>query len=157
LITEKGAYGLNAANSTRAIHLSKTEDSRPTEIEFEGTLRTILTYLPSDRSARIPDAGGGTGQYSCFAFYSIYVYSDLYRGLTRLPMASKGQDVTLVVLSSGLLSLASKRQAENPTFPSPRRIIEGNALHLDTLFPPSEKLDLILLLGPLYHIMSPVL
>ena len=75
-------------------------------------------------------------------------------------LASSGHEVTLVDLSAGLLSLARTRATLNASqnLPCPVRIVEGDALFLDKLFPDETGVfDAVLLLGPLYHIMSSAL
>ncbi|KAI0646168.1 S-adenosyl-L-methionine-dependent methyltransferase [Trametes meyenii] len=116
------------------------EDNRLRQhrIEHEVTLRTILNRLPSGRTGlKILDVGGGTGPYS-FA------------------LAARGHDVTLVDLSSGLLSLARTRAESLGPELRPSRILEGDATALSDVIPASEcgTFDIVLLLGPLYHIMS---
>ncbi|KAI0674170.1 S-adenosyl-L-methionine-dependent methyltransferase [Trametes maxima] len=116
------------------------EDNRLRQhrIEYEVTLRTILNRLPPGRTGlRILDIGGGTGPYS-FA------------------LAARGHDVTLVDLSPGLLSLARARAESLAPQLRPSRILEGDATALSDVIPASEcgTFDIVLLLGPLYHIMS---
>lgn len=70
-------------------------------------------------------------------------------------LAGQGHYVTLVDLSSSLLSLARSRLSEDLNVRGPNRILEGDALDLVELFPDEiGTYDAVLLLGPLYHIMS---
>ena len=57
------------------------------ELEWEGLLKS---HLPEDRSAKILDAGGGTGRIT-------------------LPLAKIGYKVTLCDLSSGMLDVAKEK------------------------------------------------
>ncbi|KAI0325792.1 S-adenosyl-L-methionine-dependent methyltransferase [Cubamyces sp. BRFM 1775] len=107
-------------------------------IEYEVTLRTILNELPPGRTGlKILDIGGGTGPYS-FA------------------LAALGHTVTLVDLSPGLLALARSRASTLPPSSRPARILRGDATALSAVLPADERgtFDAVLLLGPLYHIMS---
>lgn len=107
-------------------------------IEFEVTLRTILGLLSPAKPSTVLDIGGATGRYA-FA------------------LAENGHDVTLVDVSPGLLGIARARAAANPTSPAPTHILECDALHIDALDLDREVFDAVLLLGPLYHIMSSTL
>ncbi|KAI0077592.1 S-adenosyl-L-methionine-dependent methyltransferase [Panus rudis PR-1116 ss-1] len=134
---------LTLSSATAAFYSShpSLEDRRLKlhRIEFEVTLRTILDILTATERAKVLDVGGATGTYS-------------------FPLAAKGHDVTLVDLSPGLISVAASRAEEDPDGPRPSRIMVGDALSLDTLLPGEEgTFDVVLLLGPLYHIMSPEL
>ncbi|KAI0659039.1 S-adenosyl-L-methionine-dependent methyltransferase [Cubamyces menziesii] len=107
-------------------------------IEYEVTLRTILNVLPPGRTGlKILDIGGGTGPYS-FA------------------LAALGHTVTLIDLSPGLLALAQSRASTLPPASRPARILPGDATLLSSVLPADERrtFDAVLLLGPLYHIMS---
>ncbi|KAH8075998.1 S-adenosyl-L-methionine-dependent methyltransferase [Cristinia sonorae] len=114
-------------------------------VEFEVTLRAILQYLP-ESPAKILDVGGGTGGVPSEVSNSPYSFA----------LAQRGHDVTLVDLSQGLLDTASERITLSPNAPHPNRILQGNALDLLTILPEFEQrsFDIVLLLGPLYHIMS---
>ncbi|OJT11508.1 hypothetical protein TRAPUB_11980 [Trametes pubescens] len=114
------------------------ERLRKHRIEFEVTLRTILRRLPPGRTGlKILDIGGGTGPYS-FA------------------LAARGHSVTLIDLSPGLLALARVRSATLPPSQRPARILKGDATALSAVLSDAERgtFDVVLLLGPLYHIMS---
>ena len=65
--------------------------------------------------------------------------------------------MTLVDVSSGLLALAQARAASSPDAPAPARILQGDATRLSNhpdLVDEHGTFDAVLLLGPLYHIMS---
>ncbi|KAI0349776.1 S-adenosyl-L-methionine-dependent methyltransferase [Trametes cingulata] len=131
---------LNALTSHRYNENPNLEDERLRKhrIEYEVTLRTILSRLPPGRTGlKILDIGGGTGPYS-FA------------------LAALGHSVTLVDISPGLLALARERAASLPPTARPARILEGDATSLSSVLPADERgtFDAVLLLGPLYHIMS---
>ncbi|KAL1941554.1 hypothetical protein VTO73DRAFT_6993 [Trametes versicolor] len=111
---------------------------RKHRIEFEVTLRMILRHLPPGRTGlKILDIGGGTGPYS-FA------------------LAARGHSVTLIDLSPGLLARAHAHAATFQPSARPARILEGDATALSAVLPAAERgtFDAVLLLGPLYHIMS---
>ncbi|KAI0367250.1 S-adenosyl-L-methionine-dependent methyltransferase [Pilatotrama ljubarskyi] len=134
---------LHALTSQQYNEHPEVEDDRLRQhrIEFEVTLRTILGRLPPGRTGlKILDVGGGTGPYS-FA------------------LAARGHSVTLVDLSPGLLTLARERAASLPPASQPARILQGDATALSSVIPAAERgtYDAVLLLGPLYHIMSPEL
>ena len=69
--------------------------------------------------------------------------------------------MTLVDLSSSLLALAHTRAAALPPSARPARILQGDATDLPhTVSPLADEVgtfDAVLLLGPLYHIMTPEL
>ncbi|KAH9896716.1 hypothetical protein C8Q73DRAFT_421550 [Cubamyces lactineus] len=71
-------------------------------------------------------------------------------------LAALGHTVTLIDLSPGLLALASARASTLPPASRPARILLGDATALSSVLPADERetFDAVLLLGPLYHIMS---
>jgi S-adenosylmethionine-dependent methyltransferase len=98
--------------------------------EFAVTVRALTDYLPPAPQA-ILDDGGGPGRYT-------------------LALSSLGYQVTLLDLSQGNLTLARQKAQEKNT--SIHQYIHGNALNLSSLSP--ENFDAVLLLGPLYHLLS---
>ncbi|MGX7108657.1 class I SAM-dependent methyltransferase [Facklamia miroungae] len=101
--------------------------SQSGKVEFLTTLKYIEDYLKPN--AKILEIGAGTGQYSLY-------------------LSRKGYDVTAVELvQKNIDVLKSKLTAEDNL-----RIEQGNALKLDFLL--DETYDLILLLGPMYHLYS---
>lgn len=80
----------------------------------------------------------------------------LYTGPYSFALAARGHSVTLIDLSPGLLALAHARAATLPPSARPARILEGDATALSAVLPEAERgtFDAVLLLGPLYHIMS---
>ncbi|CAL1709345.1 unnamed protein product [Somion occarium] len=129
-------YVLHAVTADFYSQNPQMEDNRlkTHHIEFEVTFRTILSLIPEGVKAKVSDIGGGAGPYS-FA------------------LASSGHDVTLVDLSPGLVSLA--QTCASSTLAHPSRIMVGDALTLAALLPEEQRtFDIVLLLGPLYHIMS---
>lgn len=105
-------------------------DSPLGRIEFRSTLRLIDAHFPNN--SRVCDLGSGPGRYA-------------------LELARRGDRVTLVELSEGLLQraraafAADHLQAEN--------FIHGDARDLRAL--DSEGYDAALLLGPIYHVVDP--
>jgi S-adenosylmethionine-dependent methyltransferase len=99
-------------------------------MEFALTRRALAEYLPP-APAKILDCGGGPGRYAIH--------------LTRL-----GNDVTLLDLSLGNLNLAQARAKEAGVTLS--NVVHGNALDLSPYDDGS--FDAVLLLGPLYHLLT---
>jgi S-adenosylmethionine-dependent methyltransferase len=98
--------------------------------EFAVTLRALNEFLPLPPAA-ILDVGGGPGRYA-------------------IALAAQGYQVTLIDLSEANLALAQKKaQAAGVTLP---QIRQANALDLSGL----ETYDAVLLLGPLYHLLTAV-
>jgi S-adenosylmethionine-dependent methyltransferase len=98
-------------------------------LEFEITKRHIEQFIQPE--SQIVDIGGGPGKYS---FY----------------FASKGHKVTLIDLSPNNISYANKKQIELGI--SLEKEIVGNAI--DISFIPSETYDVVLCMGPLYHLID---
>lgn len=98
--------------------------------EFAITRRALADYLPP-APATIADLGGGPGQYA-------------------IPLAQQGYAVTLVDLSQGNLALAQEKAAEAGV--ELAAVVHANVLSLPAL--PEETYDVILLLGPLYHLLE---
>ncbi|HWT74140.1 MAG TPA: class I SAM-dependent methyltransferase [Mobilitalea sp.] len=98
------------------------------KIEFEITKRYMDTYIP-DAPLDILDIGGGPGRYSLY-------------------LAEKGHRVTLLDLSQHHIDIAKEKSCELgiPLVD----YVKGDALELEAF--PSEKYDVILLMGPLYHL-----
>lgn len=97
--------------------------------EFAITRRALAQHLPPP-PARILDVGGGPGRYA-------------------IGLAQQGYDVTLFDLSAGNLALARQKAAEagvSLTFE------QGTALDLARFAP--ESFDAVLLMGPLYHLLT---
>lgn len=101
------------------------------KMEFAITKRALAQYLPPP-PARILDCGGGPGRYA-------------------IHLAQQGYRVTLLDLSQGNLLLA-KQKAE-AAGANLVEYIHGNALDL-TRFSEAH-FDAVLLLGPLYHLITP--
>ena len=98
--------------------------------EYAVTLRALSTYLPPP-PARILDCGGGPGKYST-------------------EMARQGYQVTLFDLSSGNLQLAEKKAKEAGV--AMEGYEQGNALDLSRF--QENSFDIVLLMGPLYHLLE---
>ena len=97
-------------------------------IEFAVTLRIMRDYLPRP-PATIADIGGGPGRYS-------------------FTLARQGYRMTLVDLSRGCLDLAKQKGLENKL--SLDGYLHANATDLHELG--DESFDVVLLMGPLYHL-----
>jgi ubiquinone/menaquinone biosynthesis C-methylase UbiE len=98
------------------------------QLEYIRTQEIIRRYLPSPPSV-VLDIGGGPGEYACW-------------------LAKEGFDVHLIdtiPLHLEQAKLASELQPETPI----KSISLGDARHLDF---PDDHIDIVLLLGPLYHL-----
>lgn len=98
--------------------------------EFAVTMRALSDYLPTP-PATILDVGGGPGRYS-------------------IALAQSGYDVTLLDLSSAELEFARAKAEEAEVALADYR--HANALDLSELSPGSY--DAVLLMGPLYHLLT---
>ncbi|BCL79808.1 class I SAM-dependent methyltransferase [Ktedonobacteria bacterium brp13] len=98
--------------------------------EFAVTMRALTDYLPPAPQA-ILDDGGGPGRYT-------------------LALSALGHQVTLLDLSQGNLTLARQKAQESTI--SIHQYVHGNALNLSSLH--AENFDAVLLLGPLYHLLT---
>jgi S-adenosylmethionine-dependent methyltransferase len=103
-------------------------DRHPTE--FAVTFRILDEYLPLP-PARILDDGGGPGRYSII-------------------LTQRGYDVTLLDLSAGNLALAGEKAAEAGVQLAGMRQADA----LDLSFIPDGEFDAVLLMGPLYHLLT---
>jgi ubiquinone/menaquinone biosynthesis C-methylase UbiE len=99
-------------------------------MEFAITRRALAQYLPPP-PARILDCGGGPGRYA-------------------IHLARLGYQVTLLDLSRGNLALAQAKaqEAQAPI----AGFVHGNALDLSQF--QNGEFDAVLLMGPLYHLIS---
>jgi SAM-dependent methyltransferase len=98
--------------------------------EYAVTLRALAEHLPPP-PARILDVGSGPGRYA-------------------IALAQQGYFVTLVDLSRRSLDLAQLKAAEAGIFLS--SVYQADAADLPDAFTAS--FDAVLLLGPLYHLLS---
>lgn len=102
-------------------------------MEFAVTFRAMAEYLPSPEGTpvRVLDCGGGPGRYA-------------------IALARRGYAVTLFDLSSTELALAQERaQAAGVTFAG---VEQGTATDLSRF--PDASFDVVLLMGPLYHLLD---
>jgi S-adenosylmethionine-dependent methyltransferase len=99
-------------------------------IEFAVTLRAFAEYLPQP-PARVIDVGGGPGRYA-------------------IALAQQGYEVTLLDLAQNNLSFARARAQEADV--ELASYVHGNALDLSTF--PEAGYDVVLLMGPLYHLTA---
>lgn len=95
-------------------------------VEFDRTKEIISRYLSGKLT--VYDIGGGIGMYSSW-------------------LASSGHDVTLVELAPAAVSYAIEHMSES----DPYEAKTGDARKLDL---PGNSADMVLLMGPLYHLMS---
>ncbi len=95
--------------------------------EYLNTMRYIEKYLTP--GAKIIEIGAGTGRYS-------------------LALAEMGYDVTAVELVPHNIEIMQKKVKPHHKI----RIHEGNACDLSAF--ESEKFDIVLLLGPMYHLFN---
>lgn len=98
-------------------------------IEFDITKRYLDKYITGE-GLEVFDIGGGPGRY---AFY----------------LANKGHKVSLLDLSSKNIAVAKEKAKELGT--NLEKYIHGNALELKEY---EQKYDVILLMGPLYHLVK---
>ena len=99
------------------------------KIEFDITKRYLDKYIIGE-NLEIFDIGGGPGRYSIY-------------------LAEKGHRVSLLDLSKRNIEVAKEKSAErNITLEA---YIHGNALEIDQY---EQKYDIILLMGPLYHLIE---
>jgi S-adenosylmethionine-dependent methyltransferase len=99
--------------------------------EFAVTLRALREFLPPS-PARILDIGGGPGRYA-------------------IALTLHGYQVTLVDFSQASLALAhDKARQAGVTFDA---VVHANALDLSAL--PAAAYASVLLMGPLYHLLTP--
>jgi S-adenosylmethionine-dependent methyltransferase len=99
------------------------------KVEFEITKKYMDKYIPNN--SRILDIGGGPGRYSIY-------------------LASKGHQVTLLDLVKKHIEVAKEKADEFQV--QLQRYIHGSALDLPKYS--LGKFDVILLMGPLYHLIN---
>jgi ubiquinone/menaquinone biosynthesis C-methylase UbiE len=99
------------------------------KIEFDITKRYLDEYITGD-NLEIFDIGGGPGRYAMY-------------------LAEKGHKVSLLDLSKINIEVAKERSLAKGI--KLENYIHGNALELDEY---GQKYDVILLMGPLYHLVD---
>ncbi|PVH71296.1 S-adenosyl-L-methionine-dependent methyltransferase, partial [Cadophora sp. DSE1049] len=109
-------------------------------VEFEISLRTILAHLPAPKEGaglKIADIGGGTGRYA-------------------VELAKRGHNVTLLDISSSELSLAAQYAQTEGVQLEGIHIADASALFTScpSLLTQLGTFDIVLLLGPLYHLLE---
>jgi diadenosine tetraphosphate (Ap4A) HIT family hydrolase/ubiquinone/menaquinone biosynthesis C-methylase UbiE len=98
--------------------------------EFAVSLRALEEFLPAP-PGEILDIGGGPGRYA-------------------IALAARGYTVTLADLSQANLDLVQEKARE--TGVQLRQVLQADARDLGAL--PGEAFDAVLLMGPLYHLLS---
>lgn len=100
-------------------------------MEYALNLRMLAEYLPKP-PARVLDVGGGPGRYA-------------------ISLARRGYRVSLFDLSAQCLDFARDRASEAGV--TLDGIVHGNALDLGMF--QDETYDAVLLMGPMYHLLTP--
>jgi len=99
-------------------------------IEYGLTMRALKEHLPKP-PARIGDIGGGVGRYA-------------------IELARRGYEVTLVDLSSKALAFAESKARESGV--ALAAYVHADAKDLNAIA--NRSFDVVLLMGPLYHLLS---
>lgn len=99
------------------------------KVEFDITKRYLDEYIRGE-NLNIFDIGGGPGRYAMY-------------------LAEKGHKVSLLDLSKRNIEVAKEKSTERGIMLE--NYIHGNALELDKYEP---KYDVVLLMGPLYHLID---
>ena len=99
-----------------------------TRIEFDTTVHQLQSYIQSAKT--LTEFGAATGRYSLF-------------------YAQSGLDVTAVELVPELVAQLKEKASERKT---ELKVYEANAT--DVSFVPDSSQDIVLILGPLYHIQK---
>lgn len=106
------------------------EDKRLTHrhgiIEYKTAMKYIKDYLSNLNNPKILDVGAGTGAYS-------------------IPLSNEGYDVTAIELVKHNLMTLKKKESKVKAY-------QGNALDLSRF--QDNTFDIVLLFGPMYHLIS---
>ncbi len=100
--------------------------SRHGQVEFITSMKYIHEVLNNDHSKKILDIGAGTGAYSVF-------------------LSDEGYDVTAVELVEHNINIFKQKKSN-------AKIFQGNALDLSIF--KDNSFDVILLFGPMYHLLK---
>ena len=103
----------------------KRLNTRHGKVEFITSMKYILKYLKNIENPKIIDIGAGTGKYSIY-------------------LAEQGYDVTAVELIKHNLRIIEKNKKVKSYL--------GNAIDLSKF--KDESFDLVILFGPMYHLIS---
>lgn len=106
---------------------SRLNRSKAARVEFLTTVRYIEQYLTP--GAKILDVGAGAGEYSLY-------------------FARKGYSVSALELSDRNIEAFQKKLTPQDSID----LVQGNAMDLSRY--PDDSFDIVLLLGPLYHLHS---
>ncbi len=106
---------------------TRLNKSKAARVEFHTTVRYIEKYLTSD--SKILDIGAGAGEYSLY-------------------FSRRGYDVSALELSEDNIRTFKSKLASDDQL----SIVQGNALDLSRY--ENQSFDVVLLLGPLYHLHS---
>ena len=104
----------------------KRLNTRHGQVEFITSMKYIKEYLKEFNNPKILDVGAGTGKYS-------------------INLANDGYDVTALELVKHNLKVIEKNSDKV-------KVIQGNATDLSKF--KDESFDIVLLFGPMYHLMT---
>lgn len=100
--------------------------SRHGQVEFTTTIKYIHDYLKDYENPQILEVGAGTGRYSCY-------------------LANEGYDVSAIELINNNLGILKAKKTSVKAY-------LGNAIDLSRF--KDKSFDMVLLLGPMYHLIS---
>lgn len=116
----------NLVNYYNKFNEDKRLKTRHGKVEFITTMKYIHEVLKNYDNPNILDIGAGCGAYS-------------------IPLSEEGYDVTAIELVKHNLRVIEKNSKTV-------KVIQGNALNLKMI--PDNSYDVILLFGPMYHLIS---
>ena len=103
------------------------------QIEYRTTMHYIETLMAGIPCPKVADIGAATGRYA-------------------IPLAEKGWEVTAVELVNYNLGILKQKAERAGISKEHLTAMQGDALNLSKL--PADSFDLVLLLGPLYHLFT---
>lgn len=116
----------NLKNYYNKFNEDKRLKTRHGKVEFITTMKYIHEVLKQFKNPSILDIGAGTGAYS-------------------IPLSNEGYAVTAVELVKHNLRVIEANSNDV-------KVIQGNALNLNKI--PDNSFDVVLLFGPMYHLIS---